>query len=194
MDTYPEITINCHSSIRIAGSKTIYFDPFHIASAPHDADVIFVTHDHFDHLSEEDVEKVRNEKTVVVTHENADRISVEGLSFTAVPAYNVNKKFHPREAHYVGYLVTMDGKRYYVTGDTDATEEMKRVSADVVLMPVGGTYTMTAEEAADAAAEMDVTTVIPTHYGEIVGEKNDGERFKALVNGRKNVVLKLFQS
>ena len=192
MNEHPEITVNAHSSIRIGGSKTVWFDPYLLKDAPHDADVVFITHDHYDHQSPKDIKKVSNDRTIVVTPENASSVTVDGLTFTTVPAYNLNKHFHPKEKNYVGYVVTMDGTTYYVTGDTDATPEMKAVRADVLLLPIGGTYTMTPEEAAEAAAGMAVSAVIPTHYGAIVGSKADGARFKSLVNGRKDVILKLF--
>ena len=190
MNTFPEITINAHSSIRIAGSKVLYFDPYLFQTAPHDADVIFLTHDHFDHESAEDIEKVSKPGTIVVRYTEA---SIPGLTVRTVPAYNPNKKFHPKENHWVGYLVTMDGVTYYVAGDTDETPELLSVQADVAMLPVGGTYTMTAEEAAEAAKKMSVPAFIPTHYGAIVGEKTDGERFRDLIGNEKNVVLKLFR-
>lgn len=188
---YSEITVNAHSSIRIGGSKVVRFDPFLVEDAVHDADVVFITHDHFDHYSEEDLKKVSKADTVVVAPKNAGEVRIPGLSFQCVPAYNLDKKFHPKANGWLGYLVTMDGKTYYVAGDTDATPEMKAVKADVALLPVGGTYTMTAEEAALAAKEMDVETFIPTHYGSVVGEKTDGECFRTLVKDAKKVLLKL---
>ncbi|MBO4412282.1 MAG: MBL fold metallo-hydrolase [Lachnospiraceae bacterium] len=190
MKTYPEITINAHSSIRIAGSKVLYFDPFQLKDAPHDADVVFLTHSHFDHESPEDLEKVSKPGTQVVRYEEAE---IPGLTVRTVPAYNPNKKFHPKENRWVGYLVTMDGVTYYVAGDTDVTPELLAVKADVALLPVGGTYTMTAEEAAEAAKQMDVETFIPMHYGSVAGSKKEGERFRKLIGDEKNVVLKLFQ-
>ena len=188
---FSEITINAHSSIRIGGSKVVWFDPFHVKEETHDADVVFITHDHYDHYSKSDLKKVSKKDTVVVTPENAETVTVPGLSFEPVPAYNVGKKFHPKENHWFGYVVIMDGKRYYVSGDTDVTPELLEVKADVALLPVGGTYTMTAEEAAQAAAKMDVPAFIPTHYGDIVGKKTDGELFRSLLKGKKQVALKI---
>ena len=188
---FSEITVNAHSSIRIEGSKVVWFDPFHVKEETHDADVVFITHDHYDHYSKSDLKKVSKKDTVVITPENAETVTVPGLSFEPVPAYNVGKKFHPKDNHWFGYVVIMDGKRYYVAGDTDVTPELLEVKADVALLPVGGTYTMTAEEAARAAAKMDVPAFIPTHYGDIVGKKTDGELFRSLLNGKKQVALKI---
>lgn len=189
--SHPEITINAHSSIRIGGSKIVYFDPYLLKTAPHDADVVFITHDHFDHLSEADLQRVSNKDTVVVTPENAAGIAVPGLDFKSVPAYNLNKHFHPKEKGWLGYIVTMDGRSYYVAGDTDVTPEMLSVKADVALLPVGGTYTMTAAEAAEAAKKMDVWTFIPTHYGPVAGSAQDGETFRTLLGDAKKVEIKL---
>ena len=202
------VKILAHSAIRIDGSKVLYFDPYHLTEETHDADLIFVTHDHFDHFSVEDVLKVRNEKTLLVAPrscketiekaavlpkdqlvfmEPGDSAWLLGLQAAAVRAYNLNKKFHPRENDWLGYVVTMDGVSYYVAGDTDATPELLEVKADVALLPVGGTYTMTAEEAAEAALHMDIQTAVPTHFADIVGTPEDGPRFTRLfLEGRKN--------
>ena len=206
------ISVLKHSAIRIEGSLVVYFDPFHLEEETHDADLIFITHDHFDHFSADDVRKVLKEDTLlicpltsreaivkagvireerIVCMEPGDSAVLKGAQAVAVAAYNIGKKFHPKENRWLGYIVTLDGVSYYVAGDTDATLELLSVKADVALLPVGGTYTMTAEEAALAAKEMDVETFIPTHYGSIVGEKTDGERFRKLVGDAKKVLLKL---
>lgn len=201
------IKILAHSAIRIEGTRVLYFDPYHLVEETHDADVIFVTHDHFDHFSAEDIQKVANEKTLLVSPLSCektvresglftedrlvfmapgDAAFLKGVQASAVRAYNLNKKFHPKENDWLGYVVTMDGVSYYVAGDTDATPELLEVKADVALLPVGGTYTMTAEEAALAALQMDICTAIPTHFADIVGTKEDGPRFTRLFEeGRK---------
>lgn len=201
------IKILAHSAIRIEGTRVLYFDPYHLVEETHDADVIFVTHDHFDHFSAEDIQKVANEKTLLVSPLSGEKMVREsglftedrlvfmapgdaaflkGVQASAVRAYNLNKKFHPKENDWLGYVVTMDGVSYYVAGDTDATPELLEVKADVALLPVGGTYTMTAEEAALAALQMDIRTAIPTHFADIVGTKEDGPRFTRLFEeGRK---------
>ena len=204
------IRILIHSAIRIEGSKVLYFDPYHLTEEPHDADVIFVTHDHYDHFSPEDVRKITHERTLLVAPlscketveqsevlpkdrlvfmEPGDSAILRGILASAVRAYNVNKKFHPKEKDWLGYIVTMDGVSYYVAGDTDATPELLSVQADVALLPVGGTYTMTAEEAAEAALYMDIQTALPTHFADIVGTPEDGPRFTKLYEeGKKRKV------
>ena len=201
------IRVIIHSAIRIEGSKVLYFDPYHLKEAPHDADLIFVTHDHFDHFSKEDVEKVLKEDSLLIAPlsskgtieasglpkdrlvfmEPGDAAYLKGLQASAGAAYNIGKHFHPKENGWLGYVVTMDGVCYYVAGDTDVTPELLSVKADVALLPVGGTYTMTAEEAAEAALRMDIGTAVPTHFADIVGTEDDGPRFTRLfLEGRKS--------
>ena len=93
----------------------------------------------------------------------------------AVPAYNPAKKFHPQANNWLGYAVTMDGATYYVTGDTDVTPEAQQVNCDILLAPIGGTYTMNAEEAAEFAAAIKPAIFVPTHYGNIIGTPDDGK-------------------
>ena len=118
--------------------------------------------------------------------------TANGVKIEAVPAYNINKQFHPKSNNWVGYIFTLDGQRIYQAGDTDAIPEMKNVKADVVLMPVGGTYTMTAQEAAEATNAINPKLAIPMHWGKIVGSANDAETFKKLVKCEVQI-LKLEQ-
>ncbi len=182
-----------HASFRIEGEKaTVYIDPWKLkGSAP--ADVICITHSHFDHLSEEDVEKIRKPSTVIIGPadcggefgEAFTEIAVGGsqsvgdVTVEAVPAYNTDKDFHPKSSNWVGYIVTVDGVRIYHTGDTDVIPEMDDVSTDVALVPVGGTYTMTVGQAADAVEKINPKVAVPMHCGDIVGTLNDRETFKA---------------
>jgi L-ascorbate metabolism protein UlaG (beta-lactamase superfamily) len=190
-----------HASFRLeADGKTIYFDPWKVKKDK--ADLIFITHSHFDHLSLDDIRKVQKKETVIVaTRDSAtklkgdvkvlrpgDNIEIEGIRIEAVPSYNVGKNFHPKANGWVGYIVTINGKRLYHTGDSDAISEMRGLSVDVALLPIGGTYTMTAEEAADIANEFKPKLVVPMHWGEIVGSKVDAERFRELFNG-ETVIL-----
>ena len=167
-DILSRFSINCHSSIRYAGAMTVWFDPFRVADAPCDADVVFVTHDHYDHFSPEDIRRVMKPDAVLVLPETCvaaalqagftpaqllpvrpgEAYTVKDLPFTAVPAYNLGKPFHPRGNRWVGYVVTLEGRRVYVAGDTDDTPDARSVSCDVAFLPVGGTYTMTAAQAA----------------------------------------------
>ena len=121
-----------------------------------------------------------------MAHENSEVATVGGVTVTAVPAYNLDKfrgpgePYHPREAGYLGYVVEMDGLRVYHAGDTDAIPEMSDVRCDVALLPVGGTYTMTADEAAAACDALGAATAVPMHFADIVGTQADAERFREL--------------
>lgn len=196
------IEVLCHSSIRFSKKKIIYFDPFKIEKNYNDADVIFITHDHYDHYSEEDIDKVVKGDTIIVVPEDLktkllkkglkekniitvrpnENYTVKNIEFKAIPAYNVNKQFHPKENAWVGYLLEIEGVTYYIAGDTDITEENKKVKCDVAFVPVGGTYTMDYKEAAELINEIKPKVAVPTHYGSIVGSKKDGIKFSKLVN------------
>ena len=191
------IEINCHSSIKINKGKIIYIDPFKIEKEEHDADIIFITHDHYDHYSPEDIEKVIKEDTIIVAPKTAKALSkmknvilvepnrtydVKGIKIETIPSYNINKKFHPITNEWVGYIIEIDEVRYYIAGDTDITPENKQVKCDVAFIPCGGTYTMNYEEAAELTNIIKPKIVIPTHYGNIVGNKDDGLKFKELLN------------
>ncbi len=198
-DFMDKFSINCHSSIRYGGGVTVRFDPFRVADAPHDADVVFVTHDHYDHFSPEDLRRVMKGDTVLVLPETClpaaeqagfapeqllrvrpgGTYDVKGIPFAAVPAYNIGKPFHPQSDQWVGYVAELEGCRVYVAGDTDDTPEARGVRCSVAFLPVGGTYTMTAQEAAALAAAIGPAVAVPTHYGSIVGEKTDGAAFAA---------------
>ena len=190
------IEINCHSSIKISKGKTIYIDPFKIDKELHDADIILITHDHYDHYSPEDIEKVARNETIIVAPKTVKALSkmkntvlvesnqtyeVDGIKIETIASYNINKQFHPKENEWVGYVIEIEGTRYYIAGDTDITPENKQVKCDVALVPVGGTYTMTYKEAAELVNTIKPAKAIPTHYGSIVGEKDDGEKFKKLL-------------
>ena len=194
-----DISINRHSSIRIAGEKVLYFDPWEVKEA-HDADFIFVTHEHYDHFSPADIARLAKPGIVLIapasmkaaaqgcgltliTAEPGKGCDVQGIHFSAVPAYNiVNTQFHAKERQWCGYAVTMAGETFYVAGDSDFVPEMEAVKCDTLLLPVGGTYTMAVEEAAECAKAVHPKVAIPTHYGCIVGDKEDGERFKKLLS------------
>jgi L-ascorbate metabolism protein UlaG (beta-lactamase superfamily) len=180
-----------HASFKITGEKIVYIDPWKLKDGE-PADIILITHNHYDHLSPEDVAKIATDRTWIVTTGDAakklsgniktikpgDSIIVEGIKIEAVPAYNVNKNFHPKANNWVGFIVTINNKRIYHSGDCDFMPEMKNIKADIVLMPVGGTYTMTAEEAANAVNTINPEVAIPMHYDDIVGSKADAEKFR----------------
>ena len=204
------IEVLYHSSIRINKEKTIYIDPFKIDRNYNDADIIFTTHDHYDHYSEEDIDKVINENAVIVipeelltkvlkkginkeaivTVEPNKKYMVQGIKFETIPAYNINKTFHPKENDWVGYVIEINGVKYYIAGDTDITEENKKVKCDVAFVPVGGTYTMNFEEAAQLVNEIQPKVAVPIHYGSVVGTKQDAEKFvKLLHTNIKGIIL-----
>lgn len=188
-----------HASFKITGEKNIYIDPFQIKKAYHDADIIIITHEHFDHCSIEDLKKVVTPETIVVTTPDCQskfsaidikdiqlvepnkKYIVAGISIETIPAYNTNKQFHPHDNAWVGVVVTMNGKRIYHAGDTDKIPEMSTLkNIDIALLPVSGTYVMTAQEAAEATKQFNPKVAVPMHYGGIVGTKKDAEVFKKL--------------
>jgi len=188
-----------HASFRLSdGDKVAYIDPFKLDSAPHDATVVLVTHAHFDHCSSEDVAKAAGPKTVIVAPadcrealngigaeficvEPGSEIEAGGVPVKAVAAYNTNKKFHPKANAWVGYVVAMAGETIYHAGDTDVIPEMEGLAPDVALLPVGGTYTMTADEAAEAFRILGAKRGIPMHFGSVAGSQGDADRFLELV-------------
>lgn len=203
-----KLQIFCHSSIKITEDKIIYFDPFNIKENFSDADYIFCTHSHYDHFSPEDINKVKNNNTkLIVTKdiiESATKLinknniilvqpneeyKIDNLVIKTVPAYNRIKKFHPKENNWVGYIVETNGQKYYIAGDTDNIEELHNIKCDVAFLPVGGTYTMDYEQASELANVINAKLVIPTHYGEIVGNKDDGIKFANLVKNKETQIL-----
>ena len=196
------IEVLYHSSIKIKKETIIYFDPFKIDREYHDADIIFITHNHYDHYSEEDINMIRKENTKIVapldlldnlltfgfTKDNITLVkpnenhTVKGLTFKTVPAYNTNKSFHPKEKNWVGYLLDYNGITYYIAGDTDITEENRQVKCDIAFVPIGGTYTMNYKEASELINEIKPKIAVPTHYASIVGKKEDGIKFAKLLD------------
>jgi L-ascorbate metabolism protein UlaG (beta-lactamase superfamily) len=182
-----------HDSFRLKGEKVVYIDPWKLAAGAEKADVILVTHEHHDHFSPDDIPKISKADTVVIAPPSVasklagktmvakpgDKLNAVGIAIEVVPAYNPNKKFHPKSAGHVGYIVTLNGKRIYHTGDTDVIPEMAQIKCDIALLPVSGTYVMTAAEAANA---LKPALAIPMHYGDpdVVGTRRDAEEFKRL--------------
>jgi L-ascorbate metabolism protein UlaG (beta-lactamase superfamily) len=191
-----------HSSFRLTGEKIIYIDPRNI-SDPKPADAVLISHPHSDHFSLDDIKKISNEKTVIISIPEVisqvegnkkmilpnEKAFLDKVVIEAVPAYNVNKSFHSKKKDWVGFIIEMNGKRYYYAGDTDAIPEMRFMkNIDIAMLPVGGTYTMNAEEAASIANIFKPKVVIPYHWGEIVGTREDAEKFKSLFQG-ETVIL-----
>lgn len=210
MTTDP-INVLTHSSIRIADQYIIYVDPFRVDQAVNDADIILITHDHFDHFSEEDIAKVVKEDTILVVPEKMkkqasairipngnlltvaqkDAIEVHGLRIETVPAYNLVKPFHPRKAGWVGYILYLDAGKVYIAGDTDLTDENQNVTCDIALVPIGGTFTMNAKKAAELINSIRPKVAIPVHYGSVIGSKSDEEEFLANVDDGIKVEIKM---
>jgi L-ascorbate metabolism protein UlaG (beta-lactamase superfamily) len=178
----------------------VYIDPYQIPDGPA-ADLILITHEHFDHCSVEDVGKIQQAETVIVTEKDSaaklsgdvrvvsvgDSLAVGNINVEAVAAYNTNKDFHPKSKGWLGFIVEIDGVKVYHAGDTDFIPEMKDVTTDIALLPVSGTYVMTADEAVEAALAINPKVAIPMHYGAIVGEGQDAESFKAALEGKVEV-------
>ena len=191
-----------HDTFKITGETTIYTDPFSVGRKD-TADIILITHEHYDHCSPDDVKKLQGPGTTIIatadcarkltgnirTVRPGDTITLGKITIEAVPAYNTNKKFHPRDKGWVGYVITMDGKRIYLAGDTDLIPEMQAIKADIALLPVSGTYVMTADEAVQAALIINPRVAIPMHYGSIVGSSSDARRFQEKLHGKIKVVI-----
>lgn len=193
-----------HSSFRWEGSKVVYFDPWKLSKNSKKADIICVSHEHFDHLSKSDIAIIASPETVIVTCASGakllepskvgckeirtmapgDSITLAGVKIEAVASYNIGKKFHPRNTNKLGFIVTMDGISVYHAGDTDRIPEMDGLKCDVAILPISGTYVMDALEAAEAALAIRPKMAVPMHYGDIIGSDSDAERFAALLKGK----------
>lgn len=206
------IEVFTQSSIRIKNAySTIYLDPFRLKEEPHDADYVFITHPHYDHFSIEDIKKVIKRKTIMIVPEKMeddagelrpevkDIVAVKpgiykeinGLEIETVPAYNTIKPFHPKRAEWLGYILRIDNKRIYISGDTGATKDARQVKCDIALIPIGGTYTMDVKKAAELINLIRPEYAIPTHYVSSVGKKTDGQTFASLIKKPIKVVEKI---
>lgn len=200
------------SAIRIKDqeNKIIYFDPFKLDEKyKNDADFIFITHQHFDHFSPEDILKIKNENTKIVAPRDLEieiekldfqkdnvllvepsrEYNIDEIKFSTIPAYNINKNFHKKEFNWVGYVVEVDNEKIYVAGDTDNTEEARNVMCDIACVPIGGTYTMTYKEAVDLILAIKPKVAIPIHYKTIVGSEEDAQNFKELLKNDVEVKI-----
>ncbi|HQQ51591.1 MAG TPA: MBL fold metallo-hydrolase [Spirochaetota bacterium] len=193
-----------HDTFKIVKDIVIYIDPFKIKNKDN-ADIILITHEHFDHCSPGDIKKLQTNDTIIIASKDCiaklsgnvkainpgKSIVVKGITIEAIPAYNTNKQFHPRSNQWVGYIITIDSMRIYMAGDTDYIPEMKSLkNITIALLPVSGVYVMTADEAAQAALAIKPEVAIPMHYGSIVGTIADAKKFESLLKGKVQVVIK----
>jgi L-ascorbate metabolism protein UlaG (beta-lactamase superfamily) len=194
-----------HDSFSIIGNIKIIIDPFKITKQEK-ADLILISHNHFDHLSVDDLKNVSANNTIIVAaRECIDMLqgfafkekialspgeekTVLGIKIKAISAYNIDKinpetkkPFHPKEDDKIGFLIELNGTTIYHTGDTDLIPDMSDLKPDVALVPVSGTYVMTANEAAKAVERIKPKFVIPMHFGTIVGSEKDAQDFKQLI-------------
>ena len=196
------IQLLTHSSIKIKGEITIYCDPFDIREDFHDADLVLITHDHFDHFSPDDIAKIAKADTVflvpsamedkarkalgkkamILSGDAGEKFDFEYLEVEMVPSYNVDKQFHPQSAGWVGYIIHDEDIATYIAGDTDINDDILNIKCDIALVPVGGTFTMTAAEAAQLVNQIGCEVAIPTHYGSVTGSESCAEEFKSLVD------------
>ncbi len=191
-----------HDSFRIDASKTIYLDPYQVSSGPK-ADLIMITHDHFDHCSPDDVAKIQQPGTVIVTEKDSakkltgdlreikpgESLVVDEVKVEAVPSYNTDKEFHPKKNAWLGFIIEIQGVRIFHAGDTDFIPEMNGFNVDIALLPVSGTYVMTADQAVEAALAISPKLAIPMHYGTIVGSDQDAITFKKALEGKIEVLI-----
>lgn len=204
------IFVNTQSSIKIVLDKVLYFDPFKIENEDHDADIIFITHSHYDHMAIDSINKVKKDSTIIVAPKSIEKeisivgdvkfiylepneeLELDGLKIKTVPSYNNLKPFHPKRNNWLGYIVTYNDISYYVAGDTDKTKDNESVKCDVALIPIGGHYTMDVKEATELVKIINPKVVIPTHYGSIIGSLEDGKKLKDnLVDTNIEVIEKL---
>ncbi len=187
-----------HDSYRIDQPQVIYIDPWQLPDGSPPADIILVSHEHFDHCSPEEVTRLRQKHTRVFANPGAaqklegevtvltpgDRLDLDGFSLETMPAYNTNKDFHPKAAQHLAFVLEADGERLYFAGDTDQIPEMEGLRCQIALLPVSGTYVMTAEEAAKAAQVIAADISIPMHYDAgVVGTLEDAKRFQEMTSG-----------
>ncbi len=200
-----------HDSFLLDLAGRIYIDPWEIDGPT--ADIILITHDHFDHCDPAAVKKLSGPQTLVLTEANSaakvreagfagqvtvvepgEKLEVKGAVIEALPAYNVDKDFHPKAKKYLGFIVRADGLSVYHAGDSDFIPEMNDLAPDIALLPVSGTYVMTAEQAVEAALAVKAKISIPMHYGKIVGDRVMAESFQKALAGRLQVELKEVES
>lgn len=211
MELIKGIEVLHHSSIRIHKERIVYVDPYEVKEEYHDADFVFVTHAHYDHFSCDDIQKVMNDHTILIATQDVidgtkeiqpdatkrivvkpnQEYNINGLHIQTTVAYNENKPFHPKKQEWVGYIIAFEDAKVYIAGDTDHLKELESIRCDIALVPIGGTYTMNFKEAADLINAIHPKIAIPTHYGSIVGTKEDATNFKTMVHSETSVIVLL---
>ncbi|MBI5722368.1 MAG: MBL fold metallo-hydrolase [Planctomycetes bacterium] len=199
-----EIKWLLHASFRLAGDgAVIYLDPWKIRGEPHDADIVFVSHSHYDHFSPGDIKKISGPATTVVgSAETAAKdpavksvspgevMAIGKITMEFVPAYNIGKPYHPRASNMCGVIVNIGGKRIYYSGDCDLIPEMGKLDdIDAALLPVAGTYTMSASEAAQACTAIGCAKAVPCHWGDVLGTMKDAQDFVSSLKGCQGCLL-----
>ena len=203
-----------HASFRINGaphndSPVIYIDPWRLPPDAPPADLILISHDHHDHCSPDDVALIRQDHTAIFSNQRAASliespvqvlrdwqcVSAHNVMVRAVPAYTLNSVYHDRSFGGLGFIITLLMHDIYFAGDTDLIPEMRTIGCDIALLPVGGVYTMGAEEAAEAASWINPRYAVPMHFGrEVPGSRDDGKRFVQLVNGNVEAIELLVEN
>ena len=198
-----KVDVITQSAIRLEGDKIIYFDPYKITEELHDADYIFITHDHYDHYDEESINKIVKDSTKIIVPKCLESIQnnlvvepnnhyeIDQIKFDTIPAYNLGKPFHPREKNYVGYNICLEDEFFYIMGDTDRTPETDQVKTDICFVPIGGTYTMNVAEAIKYINNLHPQVAIPIHYGSITGSLDLADEFKEKVKKDIKVEIKI---
>jgi L-ascorbate metabolism protein UlaG (beta-lactamase superfamily) len=202
------VELHKQSMVKLTGEQIVYVDPYKVDGEPKDGDIVFITHTHGDHYSLNEIRKVAKEgATIVFPALEVDKLqdsgfevigavpneegAVNGISYKAVPAYNTKTANHPKDRQWVGYIIQINGSSYYMAGDTDLIPEMEDIDADVAFLPMGGTFTMAYEEAAKAANLIHPKIVIPYHYADVVGTKDDALKFIDLIEpGITSILMK----
>ena len=202
------IEVNTQSSIKLSLDKNIYFDPYKIDKLKQDADIIFITHNHYDHMDLESINNIKNDNTIIVapkTMENSiknikfkkyiflnpnEEINIDNINIKTIPSYNNDKPFHPKNNNWLGYILTINNVKYFIAGDTDKTIETMNVECDIAFIPIGGYFTMDVNEATELIKIIKPKIVIPIHYGTIIGDKLDG---KKLIDNLKDTTISVIE-
>ncbi len=171
--------------IRLSGVE-IHVDPLGLTEDSA-ADLVLLTHPHYDNFSEADIARVRTSDTVVIAPATmkklladadhfmrpGDMLQLDGFDVLAVPAHNVDKKFHTADHGWLGYVFTVEGTTFYHAGDTDFLPSMSEIRCDVAFLPCGGHYTMGVEDAARAGEACGAEIIVPIHWGEPHGTREE---------------------